>query len=182
MSNAGWSGELQRNLRFLHVMQGCSLSGDVAATRRAPIPDTEVSHRSTLFRRSSVSCNLETFIVRIFAISFLMGAVLAIAVEVRADDETLPLPMNTTDASSVEPHRYPNTSKEDMIHASRVQRAKYVAAQHLAIETMNRWSGINPGRPMVNSGYMYLAPPRATYRWFGPMQPTYVMPYGMPIE
>ncbi len=118
--------------------------------------------------------------MRIFVISFAVGALLALAVEIQAEDETLPLPINTSDSTSS--HRYYGKSKADMIHASRVERAKYVSAQHLAIETMNRWSGINPGRPMVSSGYMYLAPPRATYRWFGPMQPTYVYPHGLPIQ
>jgi hypothetical protein len=123
---------------------------------------------------------METSPMRIFAISFVFGAFLALAVQIQADEETLPLPVNTSDSTSS--YRIPNTSKADMIKASRVERAKYVAAQHLAIETMNRWSGVNPGRPMVNSGFMFLAPPRTSFRWFGPMQPTYVFPNGLPIQ
>ena len=117
--------------------------------------------------------------MRIFAISFAVGAFLALAVETQAEEETLPLPLTTSDTTSS--YRPQSINKADMIHESRVQRAKYVAAQHLAIETLNRWNGVNPGRPMVNSGYMYMAPPRATYRWFGPMQPSYFLPYGYPV-
>ncbi|MDZ4849384.1 MAG: hypothetical protein SGI77_08815 [Pirellulaceae bacterium] len=117
--------------------------------------------------------------IRFFAIGFIGGIFLASVVEVRAEDETLPLPISLGESNSS--NHYPVTRKTDEIKASRVQRAKYVAAQHLAVESMNRWSGVNPGRPYVNSGYMYLAPPRATYRWFGPMQPTYVYPYGLPL-
>lgn len=119
--------------------------------------------------------------MRIFAISFLIGALFAVVVEVRAEDEKLPIPINTSDATAS--YHRPNTSKADMMKAIRVERAKYVAAQHLAIETMNRWQGVNAARPQVNSGYMYLLPPRTTYRWYGSMQPNYyVMPYGSPIE
>ena len=118
--------------------------------------------------------------MRIFAISFALGAFFALAVESQADDETLPLPINTIDSTSS--YRSTKTHKADMIHESRVQRAKYVAAQHLAVETMNRWSGVNPGRPQVNSGFVFMAPPRATYRWFGPNQATYIYPYGIPIQ
>ena len=120
--------------------------------------------------------------MRLFAISFIIGACLAFVVETQAEEETLPLPINTPDSTSSYQYRYSNTNKADMIKASRVERAKYVAAQHLAIETMNRWSGINPGRPQINSGYIYLAPPRVSYRWFGPNQPTYYFPYGLPIQ
>ncbi len=119
--------------------------------------------------------------MRLFVLSLVIGAVSAIAIDtqVRAEDETLPLPINTSD-STASGYRPLKINKADMIHESRVQRAKYVAAQHLAVETLNRWSGVNPGRPMVNAGYMYLAPPRATYRWFGPMQPNYYLPFGYP--
>jgi hypothetical protein len=120
--------------------------------------------------------------MRLFVMSFVIGAFMAIAInsQAGAEDETLPLPINTSDMTA-STYRPLKINKADMIHESRVQRAKYVAAQHLAIETLNRWSGVNPGRPMVNAGYMYLAPPRATYRWFGPMQPNYHLPYGYPL-
>jgi len=118
--------------------------------------------------------------MRLFVLSFLVGCFLATVVEVQAEIEKLPIPINTSDSTAS--NHYPNTSKADMIKASRVERAKYVAAQHLEIAAMTRWAGVNPGRPIINSGYMYLAPPRASYRWFGPMQPTYVMPYGLPIQ
>lgn len=119
--------------------------------------------------------------MRVFAISFFIGASLALAIESQAQDEPLPLPLpiTTDDATASKP--LPTMSKADIMKASRVERAKFVRAQHLAIESWNRWYGVNPGRPQINSGYMYLAPPRYTYRWFGPAQPTYVYPYGMPI-
>ncbi len=119
--------------------------------------------------------------MRLFAISLAIGASLAFAVETQAEEETLPLPLPINTSDSTSSYRPSQINKAEMIHESRVQRAKYVAAQHLAIETMNRWSGVNPGRPMVNSGYMYLAPPRATYRWFGPAQHYHYMPFGYPV-
>lgn len=118
--------------------------------------------------------------MKLFATSFFVGCFLAVAVQVQAEVETLPVPMGSS--VSNDSNHYPNTNEADMMKAIRVERAKYVAAQHLEIAAMTRWNGVNPGRPQVNSGFMFLAPPRATYRWFGPMQPTWVMPYGLPVQ
>ena len=124
--------------------------------------------------------------MRIFLLSFLLGATAALTVEAQANhssefaaeatlDEPLPLPLHSPNAS-------PNSStpsrirQADIIKASRVERAKRVAEERLQMELLARWNGINTARPTINAGYMYLAPPPVTYRWYVPILPTHTLP------
>lgn len=129
--------------------------------------------------------------MRIFLVSFFLGILLGLGVEVTAQEST---PFSV-DASVSEPLPMPITSKDatgneslnrvrqaDIIKASRVERAKVVAQARLERELLAKWSGMNTARPQVNAGYNYLSPPRVHYRWFGPAQPVYLLPYGMPIQ
>jgi hypothetical protein len=129
--------------------------------------------------------------MRIFWVSFFVGAVLALGVELRADDkdplsgifaneEKLPkptaMPIESRNAtSSVSQNR---VRKSDIIHASRVERAKQVAQNHLEIEMMARWRGINTARPLVNAGIPFSAPYPVRYVWIHPYYPVDWVPAG----
>ncbi len=124
--------------------------------------------------------------MRTFWLSFLAGAILAFSVELQADEgqeagsifgteEALPPPSRMPLASpdSTNSFSQNRVRKSDIIHASRVERAKQVAQNRLEIEMMARWSGINTARPMVNAGYIFQAPPRVTYVWGVPYATNY---------
>lgn len=131
--------------------------------------------------------------MRTFCLSFLAGAILAVGVELQADEgkdigsifateEALPppnrMPLASPDStSSVSQNR---VRKSDIIHASRVERAKQVAQNRLEIEMAARWSGINTARPMVNAGYIFQGPPRVAYVWGIPYATQYGVMYGSP--
>jgi hypothetical protein len=129
--------------------------------------------------------------MRIFWISFFVGAVLALGVELRADDKDSLKGLFSNDAKLPKPTSMPletrnvssNTSqnrvrKSDIIHANRVERAKLVAQNNLEIEMMARWSGINTARPLVNAGIPFSAPYPVRYVWMHPYYPVDSAPSG----
>jgi hypothetical protein len=117
--------------------------------------------------------------MRIFFLSFLAGAGLAIGVEVQADDfldslikpaesvseEALPMPVYSPNSSNS--GKVQRIQQADIIKASRVQRAKREAEQRLELTLAYRRHGIDTARPIVNSDFMFANAPRPSYRWYG---------------